>query len=117
MPVIVLTNEEVRELLPIGTYVDAIESAYREYGLGRAVIQTRTDLYGESPAENQYCCCCVFKSMVKLPRREGRGFLIMSHLDYSRQHRSPGLSLALQHPRPRGVSDQASSSDPLRRQR
>lgn len=61
MPVIVLTNEHVRELMPIGAYVDAIESAYREYGLGRAVNQTRIDLYGESPAENQYC---VFKSMV-----------------------------------------------------
>ncbi len=61
MPVIVLTNEQVRTLVPIGVYVDAIESAYREYGMGRAVIQTRTDLYGESPAENQYC---VFKSMV-----------------------------------------------------
>lgn len=61
MPVIVLTNEQVRELMPIGAYVDAIESAYREYGMGRAVNQTRTDLYGESPAENQYC---VFKSMV-----------------------------------------------------
>lgn len=61
MPVIVLTNEHVRDLMPIGAYVDAIESAYREYGLGRAVNQTRIDLYGESPAENQYC---VFKSMV-----------------------------------------------------
>jgi alanine dehydrogenase len=61
VPVIVLTNEQVRELMPIGTYVDAIESAYREYGLGRAVNQTRVDLYGESPGENQYC---VFKSMV-----------------------------------------------------
>lgn len=61
MPVIVLTNEHVRKLLPISAYVDAIESAYREYGLGRAVNQTRIDLYGESPAENQYC---VFKSMV-----------------------------------------------------
>jgi alanine dehydrogenase len=61
MPVIVLTNEQVRALVPIAAYVDAIESAYREYGMGRAVIQTRTDLYGESPAENQYC---VFKSMV-----------------------------------------------------
>jgi len=59
--VIVLTNEQVRDLMPIGAYVDAIESAYREYGLGRAVNQTRIDLYGESPAENQYC---VFKSMV-----------------------------------------------------
>ena len=61
MPVIVLTNEQVRELMPIDAYVDAIESAYREYGLGRAVNQTRTDLYGESPKENQYC---VFKSMI-----------------------------------------------------
>jgi ornithine cyclodeaminase/alanine dehydrogenase-like protein (mu-crystallin family) len=61
VPVIVLTNEEVRELLPIAAYVDAIETAYREYGLGRAVNQTRIDLYGESPGENQYC---VFKSMV-----------------------------------------------------
>lgn len=61
MPVIVLTNEQVRTLVPIAAYVDAIESAYREYGMGRAVIQTRTDLYGESPAENTYC---VFKSMV-----------------------------------------------------
>jgi alanine dehydrogenase len=61
VPVIVLTNEQVRELMPIGAYVDAIESAYREYGLGRAVNQTRVDLYGESPAANQYC---VFKSMV-----------------------------------------------------
>lgn len=61
MPVIVLTNEQVRDLMPIGAYVDAIESAYREYGLGRAVNQTRIDLYGESPAANQYC---VFKSMV-----------------------------------------------------
>lgn len=69
MPVIVLTNEEVRELVPIDIYVDAIESAYREYGLGRAVIQTRTDLYGESPAENQYC---VFKSMV--------GMLVKEHV-------------------------------------
>jgi ornithine cyclodeaminase/alanine dehydrogenase-like protein (mu-crystallin family) len=59
--VIVLTNEQVRDLMPIDAYVDAIESAYREYGLGRAVNQTRIDLYGESPAENQYC---VFKSMV-----------------------------------------------------
>ena len=63
MPVMVLTNEQVRTLVPISAYVDAIETAYREYGLGRAVIQTRTDLYGESPAENQYC---VFKSMVGL---------------------------------------------------
>jgi ornithine cyclodeaminase/alanine dehydrogenase-like protein (mu-crystallin family) len=61
VPVIVLTNEQVRELMPISAYVDAIESAYREYGLGRAVNQTRIDLYGESPGENQYC---VFKSMV-----------------------------------------------------
>ncbi len=61
MPVIVLTNEHVRDLMPIAAYVDAIEAAYREYGLGRAVNQTRIDLYGESPAENQYC---VFKSMV-----------------------------------------------------
>lgn len=61
MPVIVLTNEQVRDLMPIDAYVDAIESAYREYGLGRAVNQTRIDLYGESPAEHQYC---VFKSMV-----------------------------------------------------
>ncbi len=61
MPVIVLTNEQVRELMPIAAYVDAIETAYREYGLGRAVNQTRVDLYGESPGENQYC---VFKSMV-----------------------------------------------------
>lgn len=61
MSVIVLTNEQVRDLMPIGAYVDAIESAYREYGLGRAVNQTRIDLYGESPAEDQYC---VFKSMV-----------------------------------------------------
>ncbi len=63
MPVLVLTNEQVRTLVPISAYVDAIETAYREFGLGRAVIQTRTDLYGESPAENQYC---VFKSMVGL---------------------------------------------------
>jgi ornithine cyclodeaminase/alanine dehydrogenase-like protein (mu-crystallin family) len=63
MSVCVLTNEQVKTLLPISAYVDAIETAYREYGLGRAVIQTRTDLYGESPAENQYC---VFKSMVGL---------------------------------------------------
>jgi ornithine cyclodeaminase/alanine dehydrogenase-like protein (mu-crystallin family) len=61
VPVIVLTNEQVRELMPIGAYVDAIETAYCEYGLGRAVNQTRIDLYGESPGENQYC---VFKSMV-----------------------------------------------------
>ena len=61
MPVIVLTNEQVRELMPIAAYVEAIETAYREYGLGRAVNQTRIDLYGESPGENQYC---VFKSMV-----------------------------------------------------
>lgn len=61
MPVIVLTNEQVRALVPIGAYVDAIETAYREYGMGRAVIQTRTDLYGELPAQDQYC---VFKSMV-----------------------------------------------------
>ncbi|HUZ71472.1 MAG TPA: hypothetical protein VMU87_00685 [Stellaceae bacterium] len=63
MSVLVLTNEQVKTLVPISAYVDAIETAYREYGLGRAVIQTRTDLYGESPAENQYC---VFKSMVGL---------------------------------------------------
>lgn len=61
MPVIVLTNEQVRELMPIASYVEAIETAYREYGLGRAVNQTRIDLYGELPGENQYC---VFKSMV-----------------------------------------------------
>ncbi|MGH7247509.1 MAG: ornithine cyclodeaminase family protein [Pseudomonadota bacterium] len=61
MSVIVLTNEQIRELVPISVYVDAIETAYREYGMGRALNQTRTDLYGESPAENQYC---VFKSMV-----------------------------------------------------
>jgi ornithine cyclodeaminase/alanine dehydrogenase-like protein (mu-crystallin family) len=61
VPVIVLTNEQVRDLMPIAAYVDAIEAAYREYGLGRAVNQTRIDLYGESPGENQYC---VFKSMV-----------------------------------------------------
>lgn len=61
MPVTVLTNEQIGALLPIGAYVEAIETAYREYGMGRAVNQTRTDLYGESPAENQYC---VFKSMI-----------------------------------------------------
>jgi alanine dehydrogenase len=61
MPVIVLTNEQVRSLVPIAVYVDAIDAAYREYGMGRAVNQTRIDLYGESPGENQYC---VFKSMV-----------------------------------------------------
>jgi alanine dehydrogenase len=67
MPVIVLTNEQVGALLPIGAYVDAIEDAYREYGMGRAVNQSRTDLYGESPAENQYC---VFKSMIgMLPKQ------------------------------------------------
>ena len=47
MPVIVLSNEQVRDLMPIAAYVDAIEAAYREYGLGRAVNQTRIDLYGE----------------------------------------------------------------------
>jgi alanine dehydrogenase len=61
VPVVVLTNEQVGQLMPIEAYVDAIESAYREFGLGRAVNQTRIDLYGESPGENQYC---VFKSMV-----------------------------------------------------
>ena len=55
MPVLVLTNEEIKTLVPISAYVDAIEAAYREFGLGRAVIQPRTDLYGESPAENRYC--------------------------------------------------------------
>jgi ornithine cyclodeaminase/alanine dehydrogenase-like protein (mu-crystallin family) len=54
MPVLVLTNEEIRTLVPISAYVDAIEIAYREFGLGRAVIQPRTDLYGESPGENRY---------------------------------------------------------------
>jgi hypothetical protein len=34
-------------------------------------------------------------AFVKPPRRDRRGFLIMSHLDYSRSHRSAGLSLAL----------------------
>ena len=63
MPVLVLTNEEIKKLVPISAYVDAIEAAYREFGLGRAVIQPRTDLYGESPAENRYC---VFKSMAGL---------------------------------------------------
>lgn len=63
MPVIVLTNEQVKTLVPISAYVDAIETAYREFGLGRAVIQTRTDLYGELPADHQYC---VFKTMVGL---------------------------------------------------
>jgi hypothetical protein len=63
MPVLVLTNEEIKTLVPISAYVDAIEAAYREFGLGRAVIQPRTDLYGESPAENRYC---VFKSMAGL---------------------------------------------------
>jgi hypothetical protein len=62
MPVLVLTNEEIRTLVPISAYVDAIETA-REFGLGRAVTQPRTDLYGESTAENRYC---VFKSMVGL---------------------------------------------------
>jgi len=63
MPVLVLTNEEIKTLVPISAYVDAIEAAYREFGLGRAVIQPRTDLYSESPAENRYC---VFKSMAGL---------------------------------------------------
>lgn len=61
MPVIVLTNEEVRELLPISAYVDAVETAYREFGAGRAVVQPRIDLYSESPADGQHC---VFKTMV-----------------------------------------------------
>lgn len=61
MSVLVLTNEEVRTLLPPASYVDAIEGAYRELGDGRAVIQPRIDLYSESPTANQYC---VFKTMV-----------------------------------------------------
>lgn len=61
MSVIVLTNEEVRHLVPISAYVDAIEAAYIEFGAGRAVIQPRIDLYTESPADGQYC---VFKTMV-----------------------------------------------------
>jgi ornithine cyclodeaminase/alanine dehydrogenase-like protein (mu-crystallin family) len=69
MPVLELTNEQVRELVPIAEYVDAIEAAYRELGHGRAVVQPRIDLYGESPAEGQYC---VFKSMI--------GFLPKDHI-------------------------------------
>jgi ornithine cyclodeaminase/alanine dehydrogenase-like protein (mu-crystallin family) len=69
MSVLVLTNEQIRELLPIADYIDAIEDAYRELGNGRAVVQPRIDLYGESPAEGQYC---VFKSMI--------GFLPKDHV-------------------------------------
>lgn len=61
MSVVVLSNEQIRELLPISAYVDAIEAAYREFGAGRAVIQPRSDLYAEPRADNQYY---VFKTMV-----------------------------------------------------
>lgn len=61
MSVIVLSNEQIRELVPPAAYVDAIEEAYREYAMGRAVIQPRIDLYTESPAAQRYS---VFKSMI-----------------------------------------------------
>lgn len=60
MPVLVLTNEQIRTLVPMSSYVKAIETAYRELGNGRALIQPRTDLYTESPGDRQYC---VFKTM------------------------------------------------------
>jgi alanine dehydrogenase len=61
MSVIILSNEDVRDLVPPAAYVDAVETAYREYALGRAVIQPRVDLYTESPAADRYS---VFKSMI-----------------------------------------------------
>lgn len=63
MSVLVLTNEQVRTLVPISDYVDAIETAYREFGMGRAVISDADRPLRRVPAENQYC---VFKSMVGL---------------------------------------------------
>lgn len=60
MSVLVLTNEEIRALVPIAQYVEAIETAYREFGERRAAVQPRADIYAESPGNGRFY---VFKTM------------------------------------------------------
>lgn len=69
MDVLVLDNEEIRDLLPLSVYIDRIEAAYRELGAGRAVVQPRVDVYTERAGDDRYS---VFKTML--------GSLVSDHM-------------------------------------
>jgi ornithine cyclodeaminase/alanine dehydrogenase-like protein (mu-crystallin family) len=57
---LVLSNDDVRALLPVPTYIDAMESAYLQLGRGRALVQPRIDMYNPSPETRS---AYTFKSM------------------------------------------------------
>jgi ornithine cyclodeaminase/alanine dehydrogenase-like protein (mu-crystallin family) len=60
---LVLSNDDVRELLPVPVYIESMESAYRHWGRQNALVQPRIDMYSPSPERRS---SYVFKTMTGL---------------------------------------------------
>jgi ornithine cyclodeaminase/alanine dehydrogenase-like protein (mu-crystallin family) len=56
---LILSNEEVAELLPIADCLDRMEDTYRELGNDRAISRPRTDIYAPQQESGRY----IFKTM------------------------------------------------------
>ncbi len=56
---LILSNEEIAELLPISDCLDRMEDAYRELGHDRAINRPRSDICAPPQEGGQY----IFKSM------------------------------------------------------
>jgi ornithine cyclodeaminase/alanine dehydrogenase-like protein (mu-crystallin family) len=65
---LVLSNEEIGELLTMPDCLSRLEEAYRDLADGRAVTRPRSDLYGPEDDPNQHY---VFKTMDGLSPRHG----------------------------------------------
>lgn len=57
---LVLSNEEIAELLTMEDCLEALEAAYRDEAAGRAINRPRTDVYAASGVQDSYY---VFKTM------------------------------------------------------
>ena len=65
---LILSNEEIAEILTMEDCLQALEAAYREQAVGKAINRPRTDVYGSSGAQERYY---VFKSMEGMVPAQG----------------------------------------------
>src|SRR5215475_9594488 len=56
---LILSNEDIEQVLPISDSLERLIATYREVGEGRALSRPRSDIYGPMQADGRY----IFKSM------------------------------------------------------
>jgi alanine dehydrogenase len=82
---LILNNDEITKLLPIGECLEQLDVAYRELGEGRAMSRPRSDIYGPVHEAGRY----VFKTMDGMvPRFEAAAIRLNS--DVIRWGAGPG---------------------------